>query len=466
MFLHPVRTCLSLWRPLVLAGGLGLAGCAGIEWPAYERPALDLPAPPSRSTAAIDREWWKVYADPQLDALIADALVHNLDLAQAVANIEEARANVKIANAQLAPRVDVGGRVSVTQRQATIGSNDINEVTTSGAIGIAVGWEWDLWGRLKQSGDAALARLAASEHTRNAVELSVASAVTETYFQLLAYETQLGVLRDSSRSLKEVSDLEYRRWQAQVGTELAYRQSIAELASNDARIPRYEVAVSRTNIALQSLVGRSPRTMAENAPRATRLPRLPDAPKEFDSALLLRRPDVASAEQFLIATHADINAIQAERYPRLTLSVLAGLLLTSSSAISGVPLYWDITGGLIAPLYDGGLIDARVEGAQARRDKAEAHYRETLNIAFRNIYDSMVYRNASDVQLTSSENEVEMRRKAVALTEKSYEAGRSSKFEVLTELVKYYNARLEVVGARLDQYIASARIYKALGGGF
>jgi multidrug efflux system outer membrane protein len=206
--------------------------------------------------------------------------------------------------------------------------------------------------------------------------------------------------------------------------------------------------------------------MGEPLARADRLPTLPDTPQDVDAQLLLRRPDIASAEQLLVAAHADINAIQAERYPRLTLSILAGLLLTTSSAISGVPLYWDITGGLVAPLFDGGLIDSRVEGAQARRDKAEAHYRYTVSVAFRETYDAMVQRDWSDKELRAKEYEVEMRRKSVALTEKSYEAGRSSKFEVLTEMVKLYNTQLQVVGARRDQYVSRALLYKALGGGF
>ena len=452
-------------KGLIFCALVGLSGCA-IDWPAYQSPKLDLPPPPAAKPASVDRQWWKAFADPALDGLVVDALANNLDLAKAAANVAEARALVGEAKSLLSPRIDVGGRLSVTQRQMTIGSKDINDVTTSGAAGATLNWEWDLWGRIKQTNDAALARLASSEHTRNAVDLSVSYAVAEAYFQLLALEAQLRVLRESVRNLEELTNLEYRRWQAQVGTELAYRQSMAELAGTLANIPPLQVAVARTELALQILVGRSPRQMSEPLARAEKLPTLPATPQDFDAQLLLRRPDIASAEQLLVAAHADINAIQAERYPRLTLSILAGLLLTTSSAISGVPLYWDITGGLVAPLYDGGLIDSRVEGAQARRDKAEAHYRYTVSVAFRETYDAMVQRDWSDKELRAKEYEVEMRRKSVALTEKSYEAGRSSKFEVLTEMVKLYNTQLQVVGARRDQYVSRALLYKALGGGF
>jgi len=444
---------------------LSLAGCAG-QWPVYERPKLDLPPPPAAKPPRIDRQWWQLFADPNLDRLVADALVHNLDLAKAAANVEEARALVGEAKALLSPRIDAGGRLSVTQRQLTIGSKDINDVTQSAAAGATLNWELDLWGRIKQTNEAALARLAASEHTRNAVELSVSYAVAEAYFQMLGLETKLSVTREAARNLEEITNLEYRRWQAQVGTEMAYSQSRAELAATLARLPVLEVAISRVELALQVLTGRSPRQMSDPLPRADKLPTLPDTPKEFDSQLLLRRPDVASAEQLLVAAHADVNAIEAERYPRLTLSILAGLLATTAKAVSGVPLYWDITAGLVGPLYDGGFIDSRVQGAQARRDRAEAHYRYVLSGAFRDTYDAMVVRDWSDKELAANEYEVDMRKRSVILTEKSYDAGRSSKFEVLNETIKLLNARLLVVDARLNQYVSRAMLYKALGGGF
>ena len=452
-------------KGLILCALVGRSGCA-IDWPVYQSPKLDLPPAPARKPASVDRQWWKAFEDPALDGLVADALANNLSLAKAAANVEEARALVGEARSLLSPRIDVGGRISATQRQLTIGSKDLNDVTGSAAAGATLNWEWDLWGRIRQTNDAALARLAASEHTRNAVELSVSYTVAEAYFLLLGLETKLRVTRESVRHLEEITHLEYRRWQAQVGTELAYRQSMAELASTLSRIPPLQVAVSRAELALQVLAGRSPQQMKSPLSRGDRLPNLPDTPKEFDSQLLLRRPDIASAEQLLLAAHIDINAIQAERYPRLTLSILAGLLATTAKAISGVPLYWDITGGLIAPLYDGGLIDSRVEGAQARRDKAEAHYRYTVSSAFGETYDAMVVRDWIDKVLAANEYEVEMRRKSVELTEKSYQAGRSSKYEVLSETVRLLNAQLQVVDARQNQYVSRAMLYKALGGGF
>lgn len=453
-------------KPLLLCLALGLAGCSVI-WPAYEAPVVDLPPPAAVRPPSIDRQWWSAFADPLLDQLVADALANNLDLAKAAANIDEARANAGAARALLSPRVDGVAKGSVTQRQLnlTMTDDEFNKTNAMAAAGLAVNWEIDLWDRIRQTNDAALARLAASEHTRNAVVLSVSSAVVDTYIQWRSLEAKLRMTRQAAADLKYAAQLEYRRWQAEAGTELAYRQSLAEWSATEARLPTIEAAIGRSELALQILVGRSPRQMAEHLPRGS-LPRLPETPREFDSALLLRRPDVASAEQLLVAAHADLNATRAERYPRLNLALLAGLIASTTGAITGFPLFIDASAMLSGPIYDAGLVQAKGEGAEARRAKAVAHYRYTVNVAFRDTYEALLLRDTSDRQVAASEAEVATRKQSLALTRKSYDAGRSSKFEVLGESIKVLNAELALADARQNQLQARSQYYKALGGGF
>lgn len=454
-----------LVKPLAFSVLLGLAGCSTI-WPAYQAPQVDLP-PAALKPLSIDRQWWTAFGDPVLDQLVEEALVNNLDLAKAAANIDEARANAGTARALLSPRLDGMAKAGATQRQLSFGSSekDINKTTASAAVGAGVSWEIDLWGRIRQMNDAALARLAASEHARNATALSVSSAVVDTYLQLRTYDAKLVMTQGAASDLKYASNLEYRRWKAEAGTELAYRQSLAEWSATEARIPNIKSAIAKTELGLQVLVGRSPRLMAVPQARGTQL-KVPVTPREFDSALLLRRPDVASAEQMLVAAHADINATRAERYPRLNISLLAGLIASSTGVITGFPLFWDVSAALTGPIYDAGLIESKAEGAEARRDKAVAHYRYTLSVAFRDTYEALVLSESSDSQVASSESEVATRKKSLALTQKSYDAGRSSKFEVLGESIKVLNAELALADARQNQLAARSQYYKALGGGF
>lgn len=459
------KTLRTHLKPLVLSVMLGMTGCSTI-WPAYETPAVDVP-PAALKPLSIDRQWWKAFGDPVLDQLVEEALVNSLDLAKAAANIDEARANAGSARALLSPRVDGVAKAGASQRQITIAVNEkeINDASASAAVGAGLSWEIDLWGRIRQMNDAALARLAASEHARNATALSVSSAVVDSYLQLRTFDAKLVMTQNAARDLKYASSLEYRRWKAEAGTELAYRQSLAEWSSTEARIPSIKSAIAKTELGLQVLVGRSPRLMAVPQTRGLQLS-VPVTPREFDSALLLRRPDVASAEQMLVAAHADINATRAERYPRLNISLLAGLIASSTGVITGFPLFWDASAALTGPIYDAGLVQSKTEGAEARRDKAVAHYRYTLSVAFRDTYEALVLSETSDSQVASSEEEVATRKKSLALTQKSYDAGRSSKFEVLAESIKVLNAELALADARQNQLASRSQYYKALGGGF
>ena len=460
----------KLLAALALVGSLSLSGCANLwpaPWPAHETPRMDLPEATVMAPLSVDRQWWKVFADPALDRLVDDALANNLDLAKAAANIAEASANANSAKALLSPRLDALGKVSATQRQLSLSNGgDINKLSRLAAAGVGGSWEIDLWGRIGQMNEAALARLAASEHTRNATALSISASVVSTYFQLLALDVNLRLAQDAQRSLAAVSNLEFRRWKADVGTEFAYRQSLAELVSTEARIPSIELAIAQTELALAILCGRSPRQMTEPLFRNDTLPTLPEAPREFDTALLLRRPDVASAEQMLVAANADVNAARAEQLPRLNLSLLLGLIATSSSAISGLPLYADLTAGLSAPIYDAGLLQSKVEAAEARKEKAIAHYRYTVSLAFREVYEAMVQREAGDKTVVSAEKTVAVRKQSLVLAEKSYDAGRTSKFEVLSETIKVLNAQMALTEARQNQFVASSQFYRAIGGGF
>jgi multidrug efflux system outer membrane protein len=297
------------------------------------------------------------------------------------------------------------------------------------------------------------------------VDLSISSLVAETWFQLRGLDAKLAITRDAAASLKYATDLEYRRWKAEAGTELAYSQSLAEYSATAARLPDIEGAISNTELALKLLVGRSPRGMSDVVPRGERM-KLPETPREVDSTLLLRRPDVASAELLLVAAHADVNSARAEFYPRLTLSLLAGFVASTSNAISGMPLFWDASAGLVGPIFDGGLVQSKVDGAEARREKALAHYQYTVSSAFRDTYQALVLLDTSDRQVKSREDEVTTRKRAQVLAEKSYDAGRTSKFEVLTESIRVLNSQLFLVDAKFNQFTARSQYYKALGGGF
>jgi hypothetical protein len=221
-------------------------------------------------------------------------------LPRRAANVAEAKAAVATAKSLLSPRVDGVINASSSQRQFTLGKSEkeFDDVVSAGAIGAAINWEIDLWDRIRQMNDAALARFAATEHARNATTLSISTLVADTWFQLRVLDAKLLVTRAASVNLKSVSDLEFRRWKAEVGTEMAYIQSLAEFKATEARLPAFEEAIYRTELALKLLVGRSPRAIGGPVPRPSlqkrmgedlpegSMPIVPQTPREgrFDPA--------------------------------------------------------------------------------------------------------------------------------------------------------------------------------------
>ncbi len=441
-----------------------LTGCGPVHTE-YVRPPLDLPTTPVVLT--IDRQWWASFGDPVLDQLVAEALANNLDLAKAAANVQEARANVDGARALFSPRLDGNASAGASQRALTIAvrDTDINKTTATGKAGLGLSWEADLWGRIQDINNAALARLSATEHTQNAVQLSVSTTVADAYFQLRGFDAKLSITRSAVKSQEASTRLEFRRWKAGVGTELAYQQSLAALTSFQTNVPVIESGLRQTELALQMLVGRSPRTMIDGIARSSD-PRVPEPLREVDSELLLRRPDVASAEQYLVAANADVNRARTELYPRLGISLIGGLIATSAAWISGVPMFWDASLGMTGNIFDGGLLQSNVDAAEARRQRALAHYTYTVSLAFRETYDALVLIDTSDRQVKYADDEVRTRLRSLELNQKSYDAGRTAQFEVLAETSRVLNAQLSLANARYKQLVARSQYFKALGGGY
>ncbi|MNC50491.1 Toluene efflux pump outer membrane protein TtgI precursor [compost metagenome] len=119
-----------------------------------------------------------------------------------------------------------------------------------------------------------------------------------------------------------------------------------------------------------------------------------------------------------------------------------------------------------APIYDAGLLQSKVDAAEARKNKAMTHYRYTVALAFRDVYAAMIDRDTSDRQVAAAIKQVKLLKQSLALIEKSYSAGNSSKFEVLAEMIDILNAQTALTDARLEQFIARSEFYKAIGGGF
>lgn len=456
---------------VAIAAALALAGCATTP---TAPPPLDLPQGNAAADGVKLERWWTTFNDPTLTAYVDEALGHNLDLAAALARIETARAQVKRAQADLYPSVNLGVDANRT-RSTQVGANPLppgfSPVGNDFRIALDASYEVDLWGKYRTATGAAQQDLLATRYARETVQTMVAADVARTYFQLLATDAQLALLNDTLRSREETVGLQRDRYQAGVIGEYDFAQAEAERAAVAADIATTRRAASELESALAVLLGRSPRevyapNLAHDA-TAAKLVAVPTVPSDLPSNLLVRRPDIQQAEHQLVAASLRIDRARADYFPSLTLT---GSLGQESGALSnlfkGPGLIWGIGAGLLQPLIGLKAIEANVEAATAQRAELVIGYQKTVQSAFKDTHDALVANSTARDALTAQGQRRERLARALELSDMRYRAGYSPYLEVLDVQRQLLQAQTLEIAAARDARIAIVDLSKALGGGW
>jgi len=456
---------------VLVAAGMALAGCTTTP---TAPPALEVPAGNAAANdVALDR-WWTVFNDPRLTGYVDEALAHNLDLAAAMARIETARAQVLLAQADLYPSVNLGVGAART-RSTQVGTNPLppgfSPLSTDYQVALQASYEVDLWGKYRTATEAARRELLATRYARETVQTVVAADVARTYFELLATDAQLELLRDTLRTREETVTLQRDRYQGGVIGEYDLAQSEAERDAVVSDIAITQNAAAQLESALAVLLGRSPRDvydpkLAHDATVA-RLVGVPAIPSDLPSNLLARRPDVQQAEQQLAAASLRIDRARADYFPSLSLT---GALGTESGALknlfTGPGLIWGLGANLLQPLIGLKAIEANVQAATARRAEIEIGYRQVVQGAFRDTHDALAASTNLRDALSAQGLRAERLARALELADMRYRAGYSPYLEVLDVQRQLLQAQTLQIAAARDARIAVVNLAKALGGGW
>ena len=455
-------------RAGAVAAALALAGCSSLI-PHYERPPAPIPATYPLDTrpaaaagaeAAADVEWQRFFADPRLQRLIALGIENNRDLRIAVLNIEQARATYQVRRADAYPTVGVGA----TAARQPAGQG----VSTSYAIGLAItGYELDLFGRVQNLGQAALAQFFATAEARQAVQLSLVGNIATTYLNLLADEELLRVTRQTLATREESTRLTKLRFDYGTTSELDFRQ--AESLLEGARValaPSLRQRALDEN-ALALLVGQAlPADLPPALPLDAR--QVPfDLPAGLPSELLARRPDIRLAEQQLLAANANIGAARAAFFPRISLTTtlgsastdLSGLFKGGSFAITG-------TVQLLQPIFDAGRNRANLDVANVNRDIAVAQYEKSIQTSFREVSDALAGRTTLGEQLRAQAAQTNALAVAYRLADLRYRAGAASYLDALDAQRSLFTAQQALVQTQALQLQNLVALYRVLGGGW
>ena len=456
-------------RLLVLLTVL-LAGCA--VQPTYQRPAVELPQAWKESAPryAQDGRWWKIYGDPTLDRLVDEALAHNADIALAVARVDEARAQLGISESYLYPRVDATFDRSRSLNSTATGLFPPNIPREQNNYRVAgrVSYEVDLWGKLRAGTTAARADLLATEGARDTVRLALIAEVARAYFTLAALDARVELTRRTIGLREDALRLQRKRSENGLISDYDLRQLEAEAATVRAQLPPLERDRDTEEAALAVLLGRSPRAILEDAvsraPAAT-APMSTVLPEGMPSELLLRRPDLAEAEQRMIAANARIAEARASMFPSI---VLTGLLGSESAALAGLfsgPAgMWTLAAAVLQPIFQGGRLEAETEAAKAREAQALAQYQKAIQTAFREVRDALSAQTRARESFDAESARVQALNEALRLARRRYEHGLASQLDVLDSERGLLTAEQARIDALRAQRAAIADLYKALGG--
>lgn len=378
-------------RFLALASlsALPLSGCAvGPDYvavppnPASSGPFLAVGSPPV-SASALPADWWRLYNDPVLDGLVADALAANTDVRQAVARIERARAGLRGARADTLPQTSIGASEAYGRQSESRLAPGADREGWSYDLGLEVGYEVDLFGRVSRSVEAARADLAASEADADAVRVIVVADTTRAYADAASAAAQLTVARDIVGLLDRSLALTGRRHDAGLEDALAVSRIATLRDQRAAEIPALEAARQAALFRLATLTGRAPAELPSIAgERSIGLEIRDPIPVGDGAALLARRPDVRAAERRLAADTARIGVATADLYPRI---VLGGSVGSTGADIgdvfAGGPLRW-----VLGPLLNWAFPNqeparARIAAANAEAQGALAAFDGTVLLA-------------------------------------------------------------------------------------
>ena len=452
----------TLPSALALALILPLAACAG---PAVDVATVAPIAPPPEwrtdvgPAAPLERDWWQGFGDPQLTALVEQALAQNNDIMVAVARVREARAQEGLARGALLPTLDAtaaGGH----SRSVNAFGRPLEQYAVQPQLQAA--WEVDLFGRLSDRVSAAHSGWLASQAAHDAVALSVAGSTASGYITLRALDARLVVARETLTAREAALNLARRRADTGYSPRLELAQAEGEYEATAQIIPPLEQAITRQENALRLLIGEEPGPVARGATLDALA--TPAIPQGLPSELLRRRPDVAQAEYQLAASDHQLAAARKNFLPQVRLTGSVGASL--SDALSDPISIWSIGGSILAPLFQGGRLRAGAEIAGAQRDQAAFSYRKIALGAFRDVEDALAATHHTEQQAIILERQRIAAAEGLRLATNRYRAGYAPYLEQLDAQRNLLAVELALVQARADALTARVLLFQAMGGGW
>ncbi|WP_338682378.1 efflux transporter outer membrane subunit [Janthinobacterium sp. TB1-E2] len=454
-----------------LAATLALAGCASMA-PAYAPPPLPVAAQyPETDPAgahAPDVAWQSYFADPRLQALIAQALASNRDIRIAALRVEEARAAYGIQRAEQFPTIALGASGSRARMPDDLSPTGRAMTSAQYQAGLNVSaWELDFWGRVRSLKDSALQTLLASDEARRAVGVALVAQVANGYLGLRELDERVELARATVDSRAESLRIFTRRFEVGSISKLDLTQVETLLSQALSLSAQLEQARAVQAHALAQLVGGPvDLTPVAEVRRFDDASVLQPLHAGLPSALLTQRPDLIAAEHQLRAAQANIGAARAAFFPTISLTAAYG---TASAELNGLfdsgSGAWNLAPRMVLPIFDAGRLRANMDLAEVRRDVAVANYEKSVQGAFREVADALSNRRWLALQVDIGKTTLAAQSERARLAKLRYDNGAAPYLEVLDAQRDLLTVEQQLVQTRRALLSSQVSLYAALGGG-
>ncbi len=408
-------------------------------------------------------QWWEAFNAPQLNALIEEALSGSFTLREAWARLSQARALAVKAGADLYPGLEItsGASSSRMRSEKSVGGRSTSS-SESYSLGLAAGYELDLWGRIRSEQEAAILDATATREDLNAAAMTLAAGVTEAWIGIIAKQMERDILDrqlDINRTYLELVELRFRKAMASA-LDVYQQRQIVEKVKAEVPLVEKEEQLLRHRLAL--LLGKLPRT--ELAITARMLPEpapIPDTGLPVE--LLAARPDVRAAGLRLRAADWQVAAARANRLPRINLSASSQY---ASSAIDALFHNWivSLAASLTAPLLDGNRRKAEVDRTVAVVEEHVSVYQRTVYTAIKEVEDALVSEEKELRHIEALNAEMESAQRALTEAREQYLKGLKDYLPVLTQLLKVQELEITLLKRKQNLLTNRISLYRALGG--
>lgn len=431
----------------------------------YTRPKLELPETLDSlsvdSSSIGDYPWEQLYTDTTLQGLIRKTLTYNKDMLIAAARIKELAAMKRIDFANLFPQI--GAKVYAEKEGENYGGDNYKQSKEFDLKGIAT-WELDLWGKLRWAKDKSIADFVGSIENQSALKMSLIAQVAQSYFELVALDNELAIVKKTVNARQESLHLVRLRYEGGLIPEIPFRQAQVELARTATLVPDLERKITLKENEISFLTGEYPHRIKRSVlPEEVMLPG--SLPVGLPSTLLERRPDVRKAEQDLIAANAAVGIAFTSLFPSISLTASFGGESAELHDLLKSPHHL-LSANLLQPIFAMGKNRAMLKAKKAAYEQATYAYEKTVLNAFKDAYNAI-----SEFSKTKEIYETRLRLEqsskiALDLAQLQYLNGYIGYIDLLDAQRGYLDAQIALNNAIRDKQLTVVNLYKALGGGW